>query len=169
MRINSTKAIEAPSDDKRWRLVTVTMRRYGYEPHALIETLHAVQEAFGYLDEEALRYVAHSLRIPPSRVYGVATFYNHFTLKPKGEHTCVVCLGTACYIKGGSAISDKLQATFNIKPGESTPDNKLSLMVAHCVGMCWLAPVAMFDEDVLSELTPDIAAEKVKERISHVS
>ena len=140
---SASVTLSPPSDDKRWRLVTVTMRRHGYKPHALIETLHTVQEAFGYLDETALRYVARSLKLPLSRVYGVATFYNHFALKPKGEHTCVVCLGTACYIKGGSQISDKLQAGFDIKPGETTPDNKLSLMVAHCVGMCWLAPVAL--------------------------
>ena len=164
-----TGTIEIPSEDKRWRLVTVTMRRHGYKPHALIETLHTVQEAFGYLDEAALRYVAQSLKVPLSRVYGVATFYNHFALKPKGAHTCVVCLGTACYIKGGSGISERLQETFEIKPGETTPDNKLSLMVAHCVGMCWLAPVATFDQDVLGELTPDSAVEKVKEHISHVS
>jgi bidirectional [NiFe] hydrogenase diaphorase subunit len=169
MQTRSTETVEAPSEDKRWRLVTVTMRRHGYEPHALIETLHAVQEAFGYLDEDALRYVARSLRIPLSRVYGVATFYNHFTLEPKGEHTCLVCLGTACYIKGGSAISDSLQQAFDIQRGETTPDNKLSLMVAHCVGMCWLAPVALFDKDVLSNLTPDTVAEKVKERLDHVS
>jgi len=165
----TTGTIEIPSEDKRWRLVTVTMRRHGYKPHALIETLHTVQEAFGYLDEDAMRFIAQSLNIPLSRVYGVATFYNHFALKPKGEHTCVVCLGTACYIKGGSQISDKLQQVFEIKPGETTPDKKLSLMVAHCVGMCWLAPVAMFDDEVLSELTPDSAAEKVKEHLSHVS
>ena len=165
----TSTAVAPPSDDKRWRIVTVTMRRHGYQPHALIETLHTVQEAFGYLDETALRYVAHSLKIPLSRVYGVATFYNHFALKPKGEHTCVVCLGTACYIKGGSQISEKLQAVFELKPGETTPDNKLSLMVAHCVGMCWLAPVAVFDEEVLSELSADVAVEKVKERLNHVS
>ncbi len=76
MRTSSVKTVEAPSEDKRWRLVTVTMRRHGYKPYALIETLHTIQEAFGYLDEEALRYVAHSLKIPLSRVYGVATFYN---------------------------------------------------------------------------------------------
>ncbi|HLU10641.1 MAG TPA: bidirectional hydrogenase complex protein HoxE [Oceanobacillus sp.] len=164
-----TEAIKTPSEDKRWRLVTVTMRRHGYKPHALIETLHTVQEAFGYIDETALRYVAQSLKVPLSRVYGVATFYNHFALKPKGEHTCVVCLGTACYIKGSSGISERLQETFQIKPGETTPDNKLSLMVAHCVGMCWLAPVVLFDDEVLGEQTQDSAVEKVKEQMSHVS
>ncbi len=169
MRTSPLKTVEAPSDDKRWRLVTVTMRRHGYEPHALIETLHTIQEAFGYLDETALRYVAQSLKIPLSRVYGVATFYNHFSLKPQGEHSCVVCLGTACYIKGGSAISDKLQETLHIKAGETTSDNKLSLMVAHCVGMCWLAPVMMFDDEVISELTPETAEEKLKEHMNHVA
>lgn len=161
--------VVALDEDKRWRLVNVTMRRHGYKPHALIETLHTIQEAFGFLDEAALRYVAQSLRIPLSRVYGVATFYNHFALKPKGEHVCVVCLGTACYIKGGSTISEGLQTAFEIKPGATTPDNKMSLMVAHCVGMCWLAPVALFDDQVLSELTPETAIEKVKEQISNVS
>jgi bidirectional [NiFe] hydrogenase diaphorase subunit len=161
--------VVALDEDKRWRLVNVTMRRHGYKPHALIETLHTIQEAFGFLDEAALRYVAQNLRIPLSRVYGVATFYNHFALKPKGEHVCVVCMGTACYIKGGSAISDGLQTAFEIKPGATTPDNKMSLMIAHCVGMCWLAPVALFDDQVLSELTPETAIEKVKEQISNVS
>lgn len=169
MQTSSVRSVKTPSDDKRWRLVTVTMRRHGYAPHALIETLHTVQEAFGYLDEAALRFVAQSLNLPLSRVYGVATFYNHFALRPKGEHTCVVCLGTACYIKGGSQIAERLQKTLDIKPGETTADHRVSLMIAHCVGMCWLAPVALFDEEVLSELTPASAAAKIEERISHAS
>jgi bidirectional [NiFe] hydrogenase diaphorase subunit len=85
-----------PSSDKRWRMVDATMRRLGNQSRGLIETLHTVQEAFGYLDEDALRYLAVSLRVPLSRAYGVATFYHFFTLKPAGEHTCVVCTGTAC-------------------------------------------------------------------------
>ena len=95
---------DPPSDDKRWRLVNATMRRLGYSPSALIESLHAVQRSFGFLDEAALKYVAQSLRVPLSKVYGVATFYNHFRLKPEGLHTCVVCLGTACYIKGAAKL-----------------------------------------------------------------
>ena len=94
-----------PSDDKRWKIVEATARRHGREPHALIETLHTVQECFGYLDETALRFVAGSLRVPLSRVYGAATFYHFFTLKPKGKHTCVVCTGTACYIKGAAGAA----------------------------------------------------------------
>ena len=80
------------------------MRRYGYQGHALIEALHAVQQSFGYLDEDALKFLAEALHVPPSRVYGVSTFYNFFTLKPQGVHTCVVCLGTACYVKGAEKV-----------------------------------------------------------------
>ena len=76
---------QLPSDDKRWKIVEATARRHGREPHALIETLHTVQESFGYLDNSALRFVAMTLRIPLSRVYGAATFYHYFTLKPKGK------------------------------------------------------------------------------------
>ncbi len=87
-----------PSEDHRLRMVNRTMQLYRNEAHAHIETLHVVQESFGYLDEGGLRYVTKTLRVPLSRVYAVATFYHSFTLKPFGEHTCVICLGTACYI-----------------------------------------------------------------------
>src|SRR6516225_6538046 len=90
-----------PSSDKRWKIVDSRMRRYNYQAHALIEVLHTVQESFGYLDQDALKFVATALHVPLSRVYGVSTFYNFFSLKPQGAHTCVVCLGTACYVKGG--------------------------------------------------------------------
>ncbi len=98
----------APSDDKRWRQVDVRMRRLGYRPDGLIEVLHTTQEVFGYFDDDALAYVGESLGVPPSKVYGVATFYSHFTLKPQGEHTCVVCTGTACYINGAAALLDEI-------------------------------------------------------------
>src|ERR1700760_3689925 len=111
---------QLPSDDKRWKIVEATARRHGREPHALIETLHTVQESFGYLDEAALRFVAYSLRVPLSRVYGVATFYHFFTLKPKGRHTCVVCTGTACYIKGSPALLKAGEESAHIQPGEKT-------------------------------------------------
>ena len=91
-----------PAEDRRWRLVNRTMRLHGHQPEALIETLHTIQESFGFLDLKALRYVARELRVPLSRVYAVATFYHFFTLKPPGRHTCVVCMGTACYISGAA-------------------------------------------------------------------
>ncbi len=152
-----------PSDDKRWRLVEATMRRHGHDPNALIEVLHTVQESFGYLEEEALQFVAASLSVPLSRVYGVATFYHFFNLKPQGEHSCVVCMGTACYIKGSGAIVEAIEQEFGVKPGETTPDNKFSLLSARCLGSCGLAPAAVLDNSVAGKLEPQQVVERIRE------
>ena len=143
-----------PNSDRRWKLVDATIRRQGQQARGLIETLHTVQEAFGYLDEEALRYVAVSLRVPLSRAYGVATFYHFFTLKPAGEHTCVICMGTACYIKGAPALLGAIEQTFGIKPGETTPDGQLSALTARCIGSCGLAPAVVLDNTVMGKVGP---------------
>src|SRR3954454_4639913 len=132
--------IPLPSDDKRWRIVEGTMRRHGYQSHALIEVLHTVQECFGYLDNSALRWTARSLRLPYSKVFGVATFYQFFSLKPQGAHTCVVCTGTACYIKGSSALLNAVEAAAHIKPGQTTENKQVSLVIACCVDYRGLAP-----------------------------
>lgn len=156
-----------PSDDKRWRIVTATIRKHGAAPEALIETLHSAQEAFGYLDDVTLRFIAQSLSIPLSRVYGVATFYNLFMLKPQGEHTCVVCLGTACYIKGAPDILNAIETTAGIHKGETTPDKKVSLLVARCLGTCGLAPAIVFDGEVAGKLEPQEVAKHIKEWMNH--
>ena len=137
-----------PSDDKRWKIVETRMRRMGDRPAALIEALHAAQEAFGYLDESALHYVGDTLGVPHSRVYGVATFYSFFTLKPQGEHTCVVCTGTACYINGAKDILAALDRDLGVKPRQTTADGKISVLTARCLGACSLAPAAIVDGDV---------------------
>ena len=137
-----------PSDDKRWKIVETRMRRMGDRPSALIEALHAAQEAFGYLDEDALHYVGDTLGVPHSRVYGVATFYSFFTLKPQGEHTCVVCTGTACYINGAKEILARLERELGVRPRQTTPDGKLSVLTARCLGACSLAPAAIIDGEV---------------------
>ena len=152
-----------PSDDKRWKLVNATMRRNGYADHALIETLHSVQDAFGFLDEGSLRFVAAALDLPLSKVYGVATFYHLFTLKPKGRHACVVCTGTACYIKGAGGLVERLQERYDINPGETTEDNRLSLLTARCVGACGLAPAIVIDGDVLGKLDSESLIAKLEE------
>jgi bidirectional [NiFe] hydrogenase diaphorase subunit len=138
----------APTDDKRWKIVETRMRRMGDRPAALIEALHAAQEAFGYLDTDALNYVGDTLGVPHSRVYGVATFYSFFTLKPQGEHTCVVCTGTACYINGAKAILKGLEDTFHVKPKQTTADNKISVLTARCIGACSLAPAVIVDGNI---------------------
>ncbi len=138
----------APSDDKRWKIVETRMRRMGDRPAALIEALHAAQEAFGYLDTDALNYVGDTLGVPHSRVYGVATFYSFFTLKPQGQHTCVVCTGTACYINGAKEILAGLERELGVKPKQTTADNRLSLLTARCLGACSLAPAVIVDGEV---------------------
>jgi bidirectional [NiFe] hydrogenase diaphorase subunit len=155
------------NEDRRWRLVNRTMRLHGHQPDALIETLHAVQESFGFLDLDSLKYVAESLRLPLSLVYGVATFYHFFTLKPPGEHTCVVCLGTACYIAGSSNILKTVEEQTGIKPGETTPDRKLSLLTARCMGSCGLAPVVVFDGEVHGKMSSASVLENVGRLLNH--
>ncbi len=109
-----------------------------------------------------LRYVAISLRVPLSRAYGVATFYHFFTLKPAGEHTCVICMGTACYIKGAQQLLDSVQHDLGIKPGETTADRKVSLLTARCLGSCGLAPAVVYDQEVAGKVTPQSMREHLK-------
>ena len=157
----------APSADKRWRIVDATMRRLGNESHALIEALHTVQESFGYLDTDSLRYVANSLRVPLSQAFGVATFYHYFSLKPPGAHTCVVCTGTACYIKGAAKLLQTIEQKFGIRPGETTEDGRLSLVTARCLGSCGLAPVAVFDQQISGMVTQEALSAKLERIEKH--
>jgi bidirectional [NiFe] hydrogenase diaphorase subunit len=153
---------EAPSDDTRWRIVQTRMRRLGHTPASLIEVLHAVQEAFGYLDAEALEYVGIALGVPRSKVYGVATFYSYFLLRPPGDHACIVCTGTACYINGARAILDGVARDLHVQPGETTADGRVSLLTARCLGSCSLAPAMILDGDVEGRLTPAGVVERLR-------
>jgi len=164
--LTQAKRPAPPTDDKRWRIVDATMRRQSYRPAALIETLHTAQEVFGFLDDDTLRYVAGSLGLPLGKVFGVATFYHHFQLKPKGAHSCVVCLGTACYMKNATGIVKMIGEDAGIAPGETTPDGKLSLMVARCIGACSLAPGVVADGEVLPRPTLDDVRALVKRWLS---
>jgi bidirectional [NiFe] hydrogenase diaphorase subunit len=146
---------DLPSDDKRWKLVNATMRRNGYAEHALIESLHSVQDAFGFLDEEAMTFVADSLDLPLSKVYGVATFYHLFMLKPQGRHSCVVCTGTACYINGARDIIEAFGERLGVKPKGTTEDGKISLLTARCIGACSLAPAVIVDGEMRGKAASD--------------
>jgi bidirectional [NiFe] hydrogenase diaphorase subunit len=157
---------DLPSNDKRWKLVNAAMRRNGYADHALIEALHSVQDAFGFLDEEAMHFVAESLDLPLSKVYGVATFYHLFMLKPAGRHSCVVCTGTACYIKGAGALIEGIEQRFGVNPGETTEDKALSVMSARCVGACGLAPAVVMDGNVIGKLGSEQLIERIQQEIA---
>jgi len=161
MAIAASKPLPTESDPRQ-RILEATMKRHQYQADALIEVLHTAQELYGYLDDDLLMKVARDLRIPPSRVYGVATFYHFFTLKPKGEHSCVVCMGTACYVKGASSVLGAIEKVTGIRPGETTPDGKVSLMTARCLGACGLAPALVVDGVVHAKQTPESALNLVK-------
>lgn len=160
-----TASLQPP--DKRLRMIDRTMRLHGYASHALIETLHTVQETFGYLEPDLMKYVATHLKVPLSRVYAVATFYHFFSLKPPGEHTCVLCKGTACYIGGTAEILRKVEAMLEIRPGETTPDGKISLMTARCIGSCGLAPAGVFDGAIAGNLSAETVENKLREWRRH--
>jgi bidirectional [NiFe] hydrogenase diaphorase subunit len=151
-----------PSEDKRWKIVNGTMRKNGFARHALIETLHTVQSSFGFLDDDAIRFVALSLRVPLSQAYGVATFYHYFTLKPPGKHTVTVCAGTACYIKGADKLIATAEKRLGITPGQTTPNGQISLMTARCVGACSRAPVVLCDGEVAGEITGEQMLEQLE-------
>ncbi len=125
----------------------------------LIEILHFTQDHYGYVPQEAQSLIAQRLRIPPSRVYGVITFYSYFSQIPKGKNKINVCLGTACYIKGGQAILAEFEKQLGISSGETTADRLFSINPAHCLGDCSKSPIVMINEDVYTEVTPSDVSE----------
>ena len=126
---------------------------------ATIPVLQAIQEVYGYLPRQAMEYAAKQLRIPFSRIYGVATFYAQFHLTPRGENIIRVCQGTACHVRGAAKIVDALKEQLGIEVGETTEDLKFTLESVACIGACGLAPVIMINNDTFGRLTP----EKIKE------
>ena len=160
---------EHPSGDKRFRILDTTMKRHHFQPDALIEVLHKAQELFGFLERDLLLYVARGLKLPPSRVYGVATFYHLFTLKPQGEHTCVVCMGTACFVKGADRLLAAVEELTHLHPGETTPDKKVSLMIARCIGACGIAPAVVYDKETAGQQTSEDVTRHLQEWSSHGS
>ena len=150
-----------PSGDKRFKILEVHMKKHQFKHDSLIEVLHKAQELFGYLEDDLLLFISARLKLPPSRVYGVATFYHFFTLKPKGEHTCVVCMGTACYVKGADKVVEAVQNQLKIRAGETTPDNKVSLLTARCIGACGIAPAVVYDGAVTPRQTPESTMEQI--------
>ena len=155
--------LEHASGDKRFKILEVHMKKHQFRQDALIEVLHKAQELFGYLEDDLLLFISHKLKLPPSRVYGVATFYHFFTLKPQGQHTCVVCMGTACYVKGADQVVEAVQNELKIKAGETTADNKVSLLTARCIGACGIAPAVVYDGTVTPRQTPASTLEKINQ------
>lgn len=119
--------------------------RWKNDPDALIEILHAAQQRYGWLDKPLLGWVASELKLPPSLVYGVASFYHVFLLEPPGRHTCTVCNGTSCHLQGGGRLLDELERHFGIRNGATTSDGRLTLKQVRCLGACGMAPLVRID------------------------
>ncbi len=124
-------------------------------PGCLMQILQETQLKYGYLPLELQGTIADELGIPLTEVYGVATFYSQFTLKPKGKYKIGICLGTACYVRGSQAIIDKVNSVLGTQVGDTTEDGKWSVDATRCVGACGLAPVMMINEEVFGRLTVD--------------
>jgi NADH-quinone oxidoreductase subunit E/NADP-reducing hydrogenase subunit HndA len=148
---------------EQWKKIDVIIEKYRLKEGTLIPVLKDTQEVIGYLPLEVQQYIATRLKLPPSQIYGVVTFYSLFTMIPRGRHTVRVCMGTACYVRGGQAIIDLLCQEFNINVNETTPDRRYTLEVINCPGTCGLAPVICVDEDVHGISEPSKALEILKE------
>jgi NADH-quinone oxidoreductase subunit E len=138
------------------------VRSYDSDPTNSLAILQDVQREFGYLPRQALELVAARVGIPQGHVYRLATFFKAFSLNPKGEHQCKVCLGTACHVKGGALILEMLEKELGIKVGNTTADGKFSLEGVRCLGACALAPIVVIDNEPLGQMTPDAATKQIK-------
>jgi NADH-quinone oxidoreductase subunit E len=128
---------------------------YTNKKEQLISLLQDVQAEFNYIPQDVIIRISQKLEIPLSQVFSVATFFQAFSLKPRGRHTITVCLGTACHIKGGQRLVDKMERDYALKPGETTEDMRFSLETANCLGCCALGPVVVIDGKYESKVTPD--------------
>ncbi len=148
MKFNSRKGKE----EKYSRLKEV-IKEYSDSSGSLIQILDRAQNIFGYLPKKVLHFIAKETGFPSSRVYGVVTFYESFRLHPVGKYTIKLCLGTACHVRGASAIVDEIETLLGIKRGETTKDRKFTLQTVNCLGSCALGPVAVINGNYHGHLT----------------
>ena len=149
------KTAVTESDAEKLERVLQMTREHKGRDGCLIQVLHRAQEIYGYLPLNVQQMVAEELDVPLSEVSGVSSFYSFFTMTPKGEYTIRVCLGTACYVRGGQDIVKKLRQTLGIEIGETTADGKFSLDVMRCIGACGLAPAITVNDTVMRQVNPD--------------
>ena len=147
---------------EQYKKIDEIIEKYRDKPGSLIPVLQQAQNVCGYLPHIVQRYIAKGMRMSPSVVFGVATFYSFFTLVPRGKHVIRVCLGTACYVKRSEEIIEKIKAELDLEVGEITRDKKYSLEAVRCLGACGLAPVVVIGQDTYG----DVAATKVMDIIN---
>ncbi len=151
--MNSITQSAGKLDAEKLGLITDVIENYKGTQGSLIQVLHEAQDIYGYLPPELQKLIARELKIPLSTVSGVVTFYSYFSTVPKAKHTIKICMGTACYVRGGSRIVEALQDKLKIPVGGTTEDGKFSIQITRCLGACGLAPVIMIDEDIHQKVT----------------
>jgi NADH-quinone oxidoreductase subunit E len=155
---------EAPTVGRRFEKVCQIIERHGRSPARLIPILQAVQDEYRYLPQEVLTFIASALDVPPARVFGVATFYAHFALEPKGKHVVRLCDGTACHVKGSIPILEEIRKTLKMRDKQKTTEDMLfTVETVACLGACGLAPVVVVNEDVHGQMTPANAKKIVED------
>jgi len=152
---------------RQFKKVCEILDRYDHDQAKLIPILQQVQHEYRYLPEEVLTYVATSLGLPPARVFGVATFYAHFALKPKGKYTIRLCDGTACHVKKSIPILEALYKRLSLSENKNTtPDMLFTVETVSCLGACGLAPVMVVNDEVRGQVTPEAAVKLVEDIIA---
>lgn len=141
--------------DEMWTKLDQVIEENRTKPGAVITVLRECQQVVGYLPVELIDYIGHGMNLPPSDVFGVASFYSLFSMTPKGRHTVKVCLGTACYVKGIKEVMARIGSVYNVKEGCITEDRRFGLEGVRCLGACGLAPVMVVGEDTHGAVSSD--------------
>jgi NADH:ubiquinone oxidoreductase subunit E len=148
---------------ERFDLLRQVILDYDKKESNLIQILHMAQAIFGYLPDEVLHFIGTEMDMPMSSINGVVSFYSYFSTQPKGRHTVQVCLGTACYVRGGKKVLDALKAALAIDVAQTTADRRFSLEVKRCIGACALAPAVMIDNVVHKRVNPSKLQDMLKQ------
>ncbi|HBD95594.1 MAG: hypothetical protein A2015_11080 [Spirochaetes bacterium GWF1_31_7] len=157
------------TDIEKFEKLGEILSMYKDEPGSLINSLYVAQTIFGYLPDKVIKFVASRLNEPVIKVFGVATFYSYFSRFPRGKYTIKVCLGTACYVRGGKTLLEKVKKELGISIGETTPDGLYTLEIVRCVGACALAPVVVVNNDTHRRVKSNQIPEILQSYISEVS
>jgi len=156
MNLSQQATRKLPEDHvQKLNQIAEVIAQYEAKPSNLIMILHASQGIYGYLPYEVQKFIADKMDIPVSEVSGVVSFYSFFSTEPKGKHTILVCMGTACYVRGGKKIIDGLQKRLHVDCDCTTEDGKFTLNKARCIGACGLAPAMMIDDTVYKSVNPN--------------
>jgi NADH:ubiquinone oxidoreductase subunit E len=143
------------TDQEKYGLLEEVIVDYDRRESNLIQVLHMAQAIFGYLPKEVQQFIAQEMKLSLSKVNSVLSFYSFFSTQPKGKYTVAVCLGTACYVRGGKDVLNKLKEVLSIEVGETTEDKMFSLSVMRCIGACGLAPAMTINGKVYKQVSPN--------------